>query len=242
VKYHFLKNFTATASWGIYDQYLVKDPFAVLDNSYQFRWDINSALKSYNTVAGISFDRGGLNVSVEGYLKNIRNSVWVINNVLGRYDFNLKGVDVSAKYNWRHGLFFTSWSYSDDPRQTDGHANEVKAGGIMRFYPFTFSLNYVYGTGYNSMLLPTSSFNDPNKTEKNDVGANTGTNYSRMDLYASYEHRFRYFGVSVGASLINVFDTENKKYTTSWIPRGQSSTFYTEAARFTPIIFFEIKF
>src|SRR5574344_828807 len=74
LKYHLLKYITLTTSWGIYDQYLVKDPFLIFENSYQFRWDINRSLKSYNSVAGIAFNRGGLNVSAEAYLKKIRSS------------------------------------------------------------------------------------------------------------------------------------------------------------------------
>jgi hypothetical protein len=243
IKLRMLKYFTVTSSWGVYNQYLVKNPYAIFENSYQFAWDINPLLKSINTVAGVAFNRGGLNVSAEAYLKKIHNSVWVVNDKIGQYEFDLKGLDVSAKYNWRHGLCFASWSLSDDPRQTDGRANEIKAGGILHFYPFTFSANYVYGNGYNSMLLPTSSFAANNGgVTTSTTNTNSSTTYSRMDLYVSYEHRFRYFGISVGASLINVFDTNNKKYVTSWIPRGESNSFYTQASRFTPVFFFELKF
>jgi hypothetical protein len=237
--YLFMKYFTLTSSWGIYNQYLVKDPFAIADGLYKFNWDINTSLKSYHTVAGIAFDKGGLNVSVEAYLKNIRHSQWVVNNQLGSYNFNLRGMDVSAKYNWRHGLFFTSWSLAKDLRQMDGVSNEIKVGGIMRFYPFTFSANYVYSSGYNSSLLPVSAFRK--HEESKELNANTGIYYSRMDVAASYEKRFRYFSISMGLSLINVFDTYNKKYITSSIPRDYSSSFYAQASRFTPIIFIEIK-
>lgn len=243
LKYRMLKYVSLTTSWGIYHQYLVKDPFAVFQNNYQFRWDINTALKSYNTVAGIAYDHGGFNVSAEAYLKKIHNSVWVINNTAGLYNFTLKGIDLSAKYNWRHGLLFTSWSLSDDPRQTDGKANEVKAGGILRYYPFTFSLNYIYGSGYNSMLLPTSSFQGRDGDNANaDATPSSSTTYSRMDAYASYEKRFRLMTLTVGASVINIFDTENTKYVTSWMPRGLTSSLSSQASRFTPILFIELKF
>jgi hypothetical protein len=239
LKYNFLKYFAVTSSWGIYHQYLVKDPFALHENNYQFRWDINSELKSMNTVAGLSFDKGGLNISAEAYLKQIRNSIWVINNQLLESDFDIKGIDVSAKYNWRHGLFFASWSLSKDPRQTEGTANELKAGGILRYYPFTFSANFIYGTGFNSQLLPNSSYE---QHESAALENNNSTTYSRMDVFASYEKRFRYFGLTAGVSLINVFDTDNEKYVTSWMPRNMSTSSLTKASSFTPIIFFEIKF
>ena len=242
INWRMLKYFTVTSSWGIYNQYLVKNPYAIFENSYQFVWDVNPLLKSINTVAGVAFNRGGLNVSVEAYLKKIHNSIWVVNDKVGQYKFDLRELDVSAKYNWRHGLCFASWSLSDDPRQTDGRANEIKVGGILRFYPFTFSANYVYGTGYNSMLLPTSSFVPNDGVATSTTNINSSATYSRMDLYVSYEHRFRYFGISIGASLINVFDTNNKKYVTSWMPRGESNSFYTQASRFTPVVFFELKF
>jgi|GEM_PF-1328635 hypothetical protein len=239
VKYTFLHDFTVTTSWGIYNQYIVKDPFSSAGNSYQFNWDINTSLKTYNTVAGIAYNHGGLNLSVEGYLKEIRHSVWVIDNTIGKYDFNLKGIDVSAKYNWRRGLFFASWSLSDDPRQGAGVANELKAGGIFRFYPFTVSANYVFGHGYNSMLLPESSYNEHSK---NISDLSTSTTYSRMDIYASYEKQFKHFGITIGGSLINVFDTDNQKYVTSWMLHGRSSSYTNKASRFTPIVFLEIRY
>lgn len=255
LKYRLWQRFTLTTSWGIYNQYLVKDPFLIYANNYQFSWDINTSLKSYNTVAGISYDYGRLNISAEAYLKKIHNSLWVVNNQLENYNFDIKGIDFSAKFNWRHGLLFSSWSYSDDPRQTDGHAYELKAGGILRLYPFTFSVNYVYGDGYNSMLLPTSSYEDHEKTSSSTTTGNTvstttsstistttASAYSRMDVFASYEKNFRHFGITLGASVINVFNKENEKYITSWMPRGASSTYYTQAAKFTPVFFAEIKF
>lgn len=239
LNYHFMKYLSFTSAWGIYNQYLVKNPFAIKEGQYKFSWDINTSLKSYNTVAGFAFDKDGLNISVEGYLKNIHNSEWVCNNLLGKYDFNLKGFDVSAKYNWKHGLIFSSWSLSKDPRQTDGVSNELKIGGILRYYPFTFSANYIYSHGYNFLLLPTSSYKS--SEEKRESNFDSSTTYSRMDISGSYEKRFKYFGIATGISLINLFDTNNKKCVTTWIPRDYTSTFYTQASRFTPIIFIEIK-
>lgn len=240
LKYHFSPHFTFTSAWGIYNQYLVKDPFAVASGYYKFGWDINTSLRSYNTVAGIAFDRGGLNVSVEAYLKKIHHSQWVVDNQLGIYNFNLKGIDTSIKYNWHRGLLFASWSLSNDPRQTDGVSNELKAGAILRFYPFTFSANYVYSYGYNSLLLPASSYEKD--SEKGDNAYGSSIHYSRMDISASYEKNFGILNLSAGASIINIFDTNNKKYATTWIPRKYSSTFSTQASRFTPVIFVAVKF
>jgi hypothetical protein len=240
VHYRFLKYFTLTSAWGIYHQYLVKDPFAITKGYYNFSWDINDALKSYNTVAGLAFDKGGLNVSVEAYMKNIRHSQWVINDSVGKYSFNIKGIDASVKYTWRHGLVFASWSLSNDPRQTDGVSNEWKAGGILRVHAFSFSANYVYGKGYNSLLLPASSYEKHEHEDKEE--SELGTNYSRMDVSASYEKSFGRITLSTGASIINVFDTENRKYATTWLPKKYASTMGVEASRITPVIFIAVKF
>jgi hypothetical protein len=240
LKYHFLEHFTLTSAWGAYHQYLVKDPFAIGKEYYNFRWNINTSLTSYNTVAGVAYDKGGLNISIEGYLKNIRHSQWVVNGILGMYNFNLKGIDTSIKYNWRHGLWFASWSLLDDPRQTAGVSNEVKVGGILRFYPFTFSANYVYSYGYNSLLLPASSYEK--NEEKESTAFNSSTHYSRMDISATYERDFGWLNFSTGASIINLFDTNNKKYATTWIPSKHSASFNTQASRFTPVIFIAVKF
>lgn len=239
LKYHFLSHFTFTSAWGIYNQYLVKNPFAIAQGNYNFSWDINTSLKSYNTVAGIAYDRGGLNISVESYMKNIRHSQWVVDDKLGMYNFNLKGIDVSVKYNWRHGLSFASWSVANDPRQTDDVSNELKIGSILRFYPFTFSANYVYSSGYNALLLPASSYE---KHEGKEQGNYNDIHYSRFDISASYEKSFGSLVFTTGASIINVFDTNNQKYATTWVPRKYSSTFSARASRFTPLIFIAVKF
>jgi hypothetical protein len=239
LSYSLFKHFTIMSSWGIYYQYLVKDPISVHESIYRFVWDINTSLRSQNFIAGIAYDNGGLNVSAEAYTKKISNSQWVVNNVLGNYDFRLRGIDVSTKYNWRHGLAYASWSIADDPRQTSGTSNEIKAGGILRFYPFTFSANYIFGSGYNSTLLSTAL---AGKHSEDAALFDNSSNYSRMDVSASYEKRFRNFGFSTGVSLINLFDTNNDKCTTSWVPRDLSSSLSTQASRFTPIIFIELKF
>lgn len=240
LKYQLLKYFTITSSWGIYHQYLIKDPSPIHENAYKFEWDINTQLNTYNTVAGIAFDKGNLNVSIEGYMKRIHHSIWVVDNQLGMYNFKLRGIDTSTKYNWRHGVCYASWSLTDDPRQTNGIANELKAGSILRFYPFTFSANYIFGSGYNSLLLSMNAYNSHDENKRN-INSNSKTTYSRMDISASYEKQFKYFGITAGVSLINLFDTTNKKYITSWVARNYASSFYSQASRFTPILFFEIK-
>jgi hypothetical protein len=191
-------------------------------------------------VAGIAFDKGNLNVSIEGYMKRIHHSIWVVDNQLGMYNFKLRGIDTSTKYNWRHGVCYASWSLTDDPRQTNGIANELKAGSILRFYPFTFSANYIFGSGYNSLLLSMNAYNSHDENKRN-INSNSKTTYSRMDISASYEKQFKYFGITAGVSLINLFDTTNKKYITTWVARNYASSFYSQASRFTPILFFEIK-
>ena len=244
LSYSFLKYLTFTSFWGINNQYLVENPFAVSDGFYKFKWDINKSLKSYNTVAGIAFNKGAVNISVDGYLKNIRHSIWVVNKQLAAYNFNLRGLDVSTTYNWMHGLLFASWSLSKDKRQSDRTTSELKAGSMVRFYPFTFSLSYIYSTGYNSYLLPASSYNEKtvNGEENKNKIEDSDNPYSRMDISTSYDKQFKHFGISTGLSLINVFDKENEKCITSSIPRDKASTFYTRASRFTPIIFIELKF
>jgi hypothetical protein len=241
LKFHFLKYFSLSSAWGVYNQYLVKNPYALANGYYNFIWSINTSLKSYNSVAGIGFSNGAVSVSAEAFLKNIRHSQWVVNNVSGYYNFNLKGIDVSATYKWRHGLLFSSWSVLKDPRQTDGVANEVKVGGIFRFFPFSFSSDYVYGHGYNSLLLPANSY-VKNADRGTDGFTNNSLDYSRLDCSASYEKSFGKVTLNVGASLINIFDTNNKKYTSTWIPRKYSSAYVFQASRFTPVIFIAVKF
>lgn len=237
LRFHFLNYFTLSGAWGIYNQYLVKNPFAITDGRYQFAWDINKTLKSYNTVGGIAFNKDGLNISIEAYYKRIHNSAWVVNNLLGSYNFNLWGTDLSAKFNWNHGLVFASWSLANDERQTSGYSNEMKIGGILHFYPFTVSSNYVFSKGFNSFLLPLST-KENHEVERS---FNAKAVYSRMDISASYEKRFAHWGFTTGLSLINVFNTDNKKCVSSWIPRNSASSYYSQAAKFTPILFFELK-
>lgn len=236
LKYNFLKYFSLSSSWGIYHQYLVKDPYQATTKYYQFHWDINSALKSYNTIAGLSFDTDWLNVTLAGFWKTIKNSDWIVNQQAVLSNFDIKGFDVSTKVNFSKGVVFASWSLSNDPRQAKGTTNEVKVGSIVQLSPFSISANYIYGKGYNPQLLQLKGSEGHNKGYEN-----SGSTYSRMDVSASYSKQFKSLGFSTGISVINLFDKANTKFVTTSTPKSASFNLFSQTSRRTFVFFIEFK-
>lgn len=177
LRYNFLRWFTLTGSWGICNQYLVKNPVAVEGQYYQFRWDINRHLRSRDATLSAFFNWRWLCLAVEAYSKHITHCLWIVDGRQAACSFNPRGLDVSAKAAGPLGMLFASWSLSRDPRQTGGTAGELKGGGMVRLGRWSLSASYVFGDGYSNMLLPAAMGGAAAGTGGTDGGgADTGWN------------------------------------------------------------------
>jgi len=78
-----------------------------------------------------------------------------------------------------------------------------------------------------------------NEHEHSDVSSEP---YSRLDLSLIYKLQLKKFKMQAGVSVLNVFDTNNVKYSYRLSDQNNVFNVYTKATPFTPVVFFEIIF
>ncbi|GAB1358867.1 hypothetical protein MASR1M31_06460 [Porphyromonadaceae bacterium] len=236
--YSFAEQFIATASWGLYNQYLNRLPV----NTKTLIWGISDHLKSMHTVAGISYrSPSGFSATIEGYIKNTKNALRIVDQSIVTTDVDLYGGDLFLTYDFPKGTLFGSYSLSDVRGVETGH--EAKVGTLLNLKPFVFSANYVYGRGFTLLDLYGNQGKGNGKGNGNgknvDSLIDTGQPYSRFDISATYRLRLEEVQLQAGISLINLFNTQNLKYSFTHQSKNDPITLYTGAMPFTPMLFFE---
>ena len=247
-RYTITEELTATASFGLYNQFLTRVPYQYRQGSYQMIWNLSDStyLSSTHYQAGLAYSRNGWLVSAEGYVKKNRNQLYFIDNNASKFDNMNVGLDIFAKKEWRENTVFGSYSLvnSTQPQESTGH--EIKLGAIYSLKPFYLSATYVYGTGFP--YLSTSGHGHGqgneeqqhgNEHEHSDVSSEP---YSRLDLSLIYKLQLKKFKMQAGVSVLNVFDTNNVKYSYRLSDQNNVFNVYTKATPFTPVVFFEIIF
>lgn len=233
------KGFALSAAWGLYNQYLSRIPYEVSDKNYLSNWAIHSQLRSMHGVANFSYQSvHGFTASVEGYLKNTRNAVRLVDFQPTPVSVDVRGVDVFAKQEFKAGAVFGSYSLTSVKEAYSETGHEIKLGGLLKLKSFLLSANYVYGTGFS---IPDYSGNNSNGKGKGAGIKQTEkeTSYSRLDASATYRLIFRTCQLHVGASVINVFGADNLKYSYTLQAKDEPVTFYSKAMPFTPMFFLE---
>lgn len=253
-RYGVTDEWTATASFGLYNQFLTRVPHRYGTGSYQLVWSLSDTtfLSSTQFSAGAAYGKNGWLLSVEGYLKENRNGLYFLNNRVYRTDNVLHGADVYVKKQWKQNTVFGSCSFvvASQPERVAGR--EIKLGGVYALRPFHFSATYVYGTGFSYLVTGGHGHGDPPDTghgeesrhgqgHRNSAG-NTGKPYSRLDMSLTCRLQLQKVRLQAGVSALNVFDTNNVRYNYRLADRNNVVNIYAKATPFTPILFFEIIF
>ena len=108
----------------------------------------------------------------------------------------------------------------------------MKLAGIFNFDPFYISGNYVYGSGFPVQTV----FANEDLTE---------APYKRLDASIVYKFRRKKHLFDAGLSVLNIFNTENIKYSNFvMIPANQTSSInlHAEAVPRTLTIFLNLSF
>ena len=131
-RYAFTDELTATASFGLYNQFLTRVPFLYRQGSYQMIWNLSDTtfLSSMHTVAGLAYSKNGWLFSVEGFLKKNQNELYYLDNAITAFDNTLWGTDVYAKKEWRKHTFFASYSLVNAAQPQESTGQEIKLGAI----------------------------------------------------------------------------------------------------------------
>lgn len=238
--YSFSENLKATAAWGLYKQYIARNPVANDQNNIAFVWQIAEpkALQASHTMAGIAYSKDGFLVSVEGYNKYTRNATRFYKDEIYTTNVDIWGADIFFKKEFGKSSIFSSYSISDISEKNSETGSEIKLGGLLSLSPFYISSNFVYGTGFNVVSIGQQGMGQG----QNSKTSNVNGSYSRLDLAATYRLELRKCTLRTGLSLLNIFNTKNVKYDYSLGGKQDVMNVYTQAMPFTPMFFLEILF
>ena len=246
-----LSEFTKfNAAWGIYNQFITKS--SVVDDlgNYRYFWtscnnkDI-PVLKAVHWVAGGSYHKNDLTISLEAYFKHTDGMTRFINknqrfkDLIYRGEGRSYGLDVFVKKDYKGHSAWISYTLSKTEERFSYYPNnnyrispqdqrhEVKAALLFNIKKFNFSANYVYGSGFP---LSTGTFLNPTYVEPD---------YNRMDVAVNYRFNLKMVACETGVSILNLFNSQNIRYSNfERVPVDQSSSIniYSEALPFSPRI------
>ena len=253
---HLTDEINFNASWGLYNQFMAKT--SVVDSLFNFTYFWTNSdgesipvLHGRHLVGGLSYNKNGFNFSLEGYHKKTSGLTRFFNGTRfisrGFYEGEGRsyGLDVYLKKEYKKHMAWVSYSWS----KTEEHfpffvrnywnpaphqqTHEMKAAAIINLNRFYVSSNYVYGSGFERFNIDTEN------------GTLLNREYSRLDAAVVYKFRPGKVKAEAGISVLNVFDTDNIKY--SNLRRASVDDInlvgiYAEAVPFTPAVFLMLKF
>lgn len=239
-------------AYGRYHQFLVKSSVVDDEGSYKYSWVLadNSnipVMRSNHTVGGLTYSDNGFTASMESYYKNTEgqtryvktrrlDDVFIGNSRSYGIDFlvkkEFKKHNVWASYSLgKTEELFSYFQDNEYRRSPQDQRHELKLAGLFNIRDFYISGNYIYGSG-----LPFySNYANPEYTE---------ITYNRFDVSLVYNFNISKVNAELGLSILNVFDTDNTKYSSfEKIPFDQLSTIFTnsESIPFTPLLYLKIQ-
>lgn len=236
--------------WGIYYQFITENAFVDPFGNQLYFWQVADGTgtfvqQSMHSVAGISFNKWGLNVAIDGYYKTLNNLIrWSYDTVNESPFFHANGkgrsygFDVAVRQRiWRFDLSGTySWSRSEDAfnsisngelaRAPHDQRHETKWGATFNLKPFFLSVNYIYGSGF------------PVQTPNGIVNSQI---YSRLDAAFLFQKQIKSIKVETGVSVLNVLNRSNLRFN-QFFSYSDGAKDYQAALKLTPLVFFSVKF
>lgn len=247
-RYKISDQFTATAAWGIYNQFLTRTAYRYDESGLQTVWSMadSTFTKAMHTTAGIAYSKDGLLISVEGYHKRTKNGQYFLDNTVYNIDNTILGADLFAKKQINNHTLYGSYSITNLKEPQNELSHEIKVGGIGAFDPFYFSVSYVYGTGFSYISTGGHGHGQGGEEGQHNEGHehsdSTSENYSRFDIGATYRKQIKKVRLQAGVSLLNVFGTKNIKYNYQVSGQNSAVNIFTKATPFTPTVFLEVTF
>lgn len=236
-RYTISEEITATASWGLYRQYVSRTPIQTNDYT-DFTWKINkdSVMSAMHSLVGLAFSKDGFLISLEGYYKKNKNFIG-FSKELYNTNADITGIDFFLKKEFDKVSLFGSYSLCNISEQREETGHEVKLGSIFSAGAFTLSANYVFGTGFSPAFKGGQGLG-----QGNNAILDSDKDYHRLDIGATYTHSFKSCRLQTGISVLNVLNNENTKYNYIFSDKKDITNVYTKAIPFTPMFFLEIIF
>jgi hypothetical protein len=245
--------FKFNSAWGIYNQFITRSPVIDENGNYNYLWVVCDnkdipVLNAHHYVSGLSWSHNNLLVSLEAYYKKtggITRYVETLNDrTIFSGDSRSRGIDLFLKKDYMGHSAWVSYSLSkteeyfsyfeeDEYRRAlHDQRHELKLAGIINLRPAYISANYVYGSGF-----PAPGTADAVQTDDYD--------YSRLDMALVFKFSRKAYKLDAGVSLLNVFNTENIKYSNFVrIPSEETETIdlHAEAVPRTLTLFLNLSF
>jgi hypothetical protein len=153
------------------------------------------------------------------------------------------GVDFMIRQQYKKHYAWISYSYGKATEQftnqigrqfaPQDQRHELKSALLLDFSPFSFSTNYVYGSGY------------PNYQGLKVISTAEREHYNRLDISLTYRFSPRKFKMQGGVTVLNLLDSNNLIFSNLVNASSNNSDMfavYSQAIPFTPMSFCEISF
>jgi len=247
------ERFKINGAWGKYKQFIALSSVVDESGNYRYQWTVCDnesipVLSAEHMVGGISYSDGDFLVSLEGFHKTTDGLTRFVRTKFLRTiftgDSRSKGLDLFVKKQFAGHTAWVAYTLSKTeeyfplPIFTDylpalhDQRHELKLAAILNFNPIYISGNYVYGSGFPIQTV----FVREDLTE---------SPYNRLDASVVYKFERKKYIFDAGISVLNIFDTENIKYSNFiMIPSNQTSSvnLHAEAVPRTLTIFLNLSF
>ncbi|MEA1886513.1 MAG: carboxypeptidase-like regulatory domain-containing protein [Bacteroidota bacterium] len=241
------------SAWGIYNQFITRSSVIDENGNYNYLWVVCDnkdipVLSGQHYVSGISWSNNNWLASLEAYYKKTDGITRYVETLTERTiyegDSRSKGIDLFLKKDYNGHSAWVSYSlskteeyfpyFTDDEyrRALHDQRHEVKIAGILNLKPAYISANYVYGSGF-----PYPGTIDAVQSDDYD--------YNRLDMALVFKFSRNKYNLDAGLSLLNVFNTENIKYSNFVrIPTDETETIdlHAEAVPRTLTLFLNLSF
>jgi hypothetical protein len=262
--YKFNQQIKLNASWGLYNQFMYKIANVDKDQNYSYLWITSNknipVINAQHLAGGINYFKNDLTINVETYYRLTRNLTQRVFEPRFNHEFRSDGyfpyfgdaktygIDFYAKKDFRKHSFWASYTLSQAlerfaPKNATLPAyrlapqhqqHEFKVAALFNIRKFYLSANYVYGSGLEVLR----------QIYKNEV--NNNVSYNRVDAAVTYRFTPKRFTGELGFSVMNLFDTQNLKYSNfkniQLTPELGDIRIYSNAVPFTPTVFLKIVF
>lgn len=240
-------------AWGRYNQFIALSSVVDEGGNFRYQWTVCDdesipVVGAEHFVGGISYSEGDFLVSIEGFYKTTDGLTRFVRTrkitTIFTGDSRSKGMDFFIKKQFaghtawlaytlsKTEEFFPYTIFSDYMPALHDQRHEIKLATIFDFDPVYVSGNYVYGSGFPERAL----FVTEDMSE---------SPYSRFDASVVYKFKRKNYLFDAGISVLNVFNTENIKYSNFvMIPANQTSSInlHAEAVPRTLTLFLNLSF
>lgn len=252
LEYWYSDDFILSCKVGKYNQFIAEHSLVDINQNSLFFWDIlssNQVISSSHFVLGACKEIETVKVKSELYYKTLDGlqRFWELESIYEKQSSvelsqgQAKSLGWDIYFSKQIGLHYLWLAYTLSQTLENFHTiygdkwlrapqdqrHELKAAFLMRFNPWHFSTNYVFGSGIaeysNGHYSGVSQF------------------YSRLDLSLKYDWEFKALMGQFGFSIENVMNTQNVRYDNFFSFEG-GNRLYVNAQPFTPSVFFKVHF